>query len=752
MKKLISTLALAFVFSSVVYAVSIPYWTVSTRENAASQFGSADIKTNRAVYFNLDLAGLKSFLATAPLERSGIAPVKLTLPTPDGNQQDFTVVESSIMEKGLALKYPEIKTYLIQGITNPSACGRIDVTYLGFHAMILDGDKTFFIDPYNRGTSNSYICYYKVNAINKYDEGFCSFNSQSDENVQRAKEITNDIELKGALPVTTRSIAGTLRTYRLALACTGEYAAFFGGTKPATLSAMVTSINRVTGVYEREVDIRLILIANTDTLIFLDPNNDPYSNNSGGNMLGQNQTTVTNYIGSANYDIGHVFSTGGGGIAGLGVVCSGSKARGVTGSPTPVGDPFDIDYVAHEIGHQYGGNHTFNGNTGSCSGNGNSSTAYEPGSGSSIMAYAGICSPQDIASNSDAFFHTASFDEIVNYSTLSTGNNCPVQTATGNNAPVITSIGNNVSIPISTPFMLTGAANDPDGDTLTYSWEQYDLGPAGAPSSPSGNAPLFRSLPASLNSTRIFPRINFIISNNANPLGERLPTYARSMKFRLTVRDNKTGGGGVTYDPAFVTLNVVNTTTPFLVTNPNVLLTWPALSQQTVTWDVSNTNVAPIGAAFVDIKLSTDGGFTYPITLVSGVPNTGSSLVTMPNLTTNTARIMVKPTNNVFFDISNKNFIISAPQGVSENVMISQQINVSPNPASDFVNINWLGDYKGAYDVQLFDVQGRLVQSITGQKSDEELKITLNIETLSSGIYNCVIQTNQGKLIEKIIK
>lgn len=752
MKKLISSLAIAFAFTSVVHAISIPYWTVSTKENVASQFGPADIKTNRAVYFNLDLAGLKSFLATAPLERSGIAPIKLTLPTPDGKQQDFTVVESSIMEKGLAVKYPEIKTYLIQGVTNPSACGRIDVTYLGFHAMILDGDKTFFIDPYNRGTNNSYICYYKVNAINKYDEGFCSFNPQSDENIQRAKEITNDIELKEALPVTARSIAGTLRTYRLALACTGEYAAFFGGTKPATLSAMITSINRVTGVYEREVDIRLILIANTDTLIFLDPNTDPYSNNSGGNMLGQNQTTVTNYIGSANYDIGHVFSTGGGGIAGLGVVCSGSKARGVTGSPTPVGDPFDIDYVAHEIGHQYGGNHTFNGNTGSCSGNGNSSTAYEPGSGSTIMAYAGICSPQDIAGNSDAFFHTASFDEIVNYSTLSTGNNCPVQTATGNNAPVITSVFINSSIPISTPFMLTGSATDPDGDTLTYSWEQYDLGPSGAPSSPIGNAPLFRSLPASLKPTRIFPRINFIIANNANPLGERLPTYARSMKFRLTVRDNKAGGGGVTYDPAVVTLNVVNTTTPFLVTNPNVLLTWPALSQQTVTWDVSNTNAAPIGAAFVDITLSTDGGFTYPITLASGVPNNGTCTVTMPNLTTNTARIMVKPTNNVFFDISNKNFIISAPQGVSENVMVSQQVNVSPNPASDFVNINWLGDYKGTYDVQLFDVQGRLVQSVTGQKTDEELKITMNIETLSSGIYNCVIQTNQGKLIEKIIK
>ena len=224
------------------------------------------------------------------------------------------------------------------------------------------------------------------------------------------------------------------------------------------------------------------------------------------------------------------------------------------------------------------------------------------------------------------------------------------------------------------------------------------------------------------------------------------------MKFRLTVRDNKAGGGGVTYDPTFVTLSVVNTTTPFLVTNPNVLLTWPALSQQTVTWDVSNTNAAPIGAAFVDITLSTDGGFTYPITLAAGVPNNGSSVVTMPNLTTNTARIMVKPTNNIFFDISNKNFIISAPQGVSENVMVSQQVSISPNPANDFANINWVGDYNGSYDVQLLDVQGRVVSSTTGQKLDEELRITLNLQGLASGIYNCVIQTSQGKMIERIIK
>ena len=300
--------------------------------------------------------------------------------------------------------------------------------------------------------------------------------------------------------------------------------------------------------------------------------------------------------------------------------------------------------------------------------------------------------------------------------------------------------------------MLFRSATDPDGDTLTYSWEEYDLGPAGAPSTPSGTAPLFRSLPASLSPTRIIPRINYIISNNANPLGEKLPTYARTIKFRLTARDNKAGGGGVTYDPTLITLNAVNTGAPFLVTNPNVLLTWPALSQQTVTWDVAGTTAAPINAANVDITLSTDGGFTYPITLASGVPNSGSCVVTLPNVTTTTARVMVKPTNNIFFDISNKNFIISAPQGMSENLMSSQVVSVSPNPASDLVNINWLGDYNGDYQLRLSDLQGRTVISLKGSKTSEVINIGLDISTLSAGVYNCLIQTEQGKLIERIIK
>jgi hypothetical protein len=400
---------------------------------------------------------------------------------------------------------------------------------------------------------------------------------------------------------------------------------------------------------------------------------------------------------------------------------------------------------------KFGGNHTFNGNTGSCSGNRNANTAYEPGSGTTIMAYAGICSPQDVANHSDAFFHTASFDEIVNYTTLSTGNNCPVTSATGNNAPVINSIGTNVSIPISTPFMLTGDATDPDGDTITYCWEEYDLGPAGAPSTPTGNAPLFRSQAPLLSPTRIFPKINYIIGNTANPLGEKLPTYARSIKFRLTVRDNKAGGGGVTYGNTPLTLTVVNTITPFLVTNPNVILTWPALSQQNVTWDVSGTDQAPISATNVNILLSTDGGYTYPITLASSVPNSGSYTVTLPNLTTTTARIMVKPVNNVFFDISNKNFTISSPQGLSDNPIENQSVSVFPNPTEGVFTFSWAGSYKGDVDVMITDVTGRMVAQKKLYKSEAGLIESFDLSNFGKGIYTLVAQTPEGNAVRKVV-
>lgn len=446
------------------------------------------------------------------------------------------------------------------------------------------------------------------------------------------------------------------------MAATGEYTSFHGGTVPQGMAAIVTAMNRVSGIYERDVAIRMTLVANNDLVVYTNASTDPYTNNNGFTMLGQNQANLDAVIGSANYDIGHVFSTGGGGVAWLGVPClSGQKASGVTGLPNPIGDPYYVDFVAHEMGHQWGANHTFNGTTGACSGGNRwGPTAYEPGSGSTIMAYAGICAPQNLQIYSDDYFHRVSLDEIVSYSTAGSGNTCAVVTSTGNAAPIVDA-GQSYTIPASTPFALTGSATDPNGHPLTYCWEEFDKGPAGHPNTPSGNAPTFRSFDPVTSSTRSFPKISDLV-NNTQTIGEKLPTYSRTMNFKLTVRDNQANGGGV--DDDVMTVEVVDTTGPFLVTAPNTIVTWTGSGPHSVAWDVAGTAAAPIGCGLVDILLSTNGGVTFSEILVSETPNDGSEGVFPVVTDTTAARVKVACSDNIFFDISNQSFTIVGAHGL----------------------------------------------------------------------------------------
>ena len=309
------------------------------------------------------------------------------------------------------------------------------------------------------------------------------------------------------------------------------------------MAAIVTAMNRVNGIYETGVAVRMILVANNDLIVYTNSGTDRYSNNNGSAMLSQNQSSLDSVIGNGNYDIGHVFSAGGG-IAALGVPCfNPQKAEGVRGLSSSVGDPFFIDFVAHEMGRQYGAEHTFNGTSGSCSGgNRNGPTADEPGSGSTVMGYAGLCGAQDNQSHSDDHFYPASFDQITAHTQLSTGNNCPVITAMGNNVPSVDTGQSGFTIPIDTPFELTGSGADANSDNLEYRWEEFDLGPAGAP----GNAPLFRSFTAEPDPTRTFPQAGDLLSNTQT-IGELLPSYTRDVSFRLTALDNRSGGRGVNY-------------------------------------------------------------------------------------------------------------------------------------------------------------------------------------------------------------
>ena len=447
----------------------------------------------------------------------------------------------------------------------------------------------------------------------------------------------------------------TLHTYRLAVATTGEYTQFHGGSVSSSLGAVVTAVNRINEIYERELSVNFTLVGNNDQLIFTNGSTDPYSNNDGFDMLSENTSTINSIIGSSNYDIGHVFSTGGGGIAQLRAPCGSYKAEGVTGSGSPINDAFWVDYVAHEIGHQMGANHTFNGTAGSCSGNRSSSSAYEPGSASTIMGYAGICGSDNIAYNSDDYFHARSQAEVASF-TGGSGSSCGTHNSTGNQIPVV-SAGGDFTIPQQTPFALTGSATDSNGDSLTYNWEQYDLGASSAPGVDNGSGPIFRSFPALTSGVRTLPLLSSLINNTSPPLGSVLPSTSRVLDFRLTVRD---GRGGVANDDTRI--QVTANAGPFVITSPNSALHWTGGTLQQVLWNVADTDQFPINCANVDILFSADNGLTFSNTLLSTAPNDGSASVLVPNADVSQARIKVACSDNIFFDISDTSLTVTEGQ------------------------------------------------------------------------------------------
>lgn len=616
--------------------------------------------------FEVDRSLLERQLRSAPLEFTSAAeanPLRLKLPRPDGSLGTFAIVEAPVMAAELAAQFPEIRTYRGFDMEDPGRTARLDLTPQGFHAQVLGAGGAYYIDPLFHLDQSVYVSYRK----DQLTLDPVTSRSRQDGTADPVFDLDTSTATPWSVaagsdddpgPFSQRSGA-TLRTYRAAVAATGEYTAFHGGTVAAGQAAIVTAINRVTGIYEVEFAIRLQLVANNSSLVYTNAATDPYTNNNGVAMLAQNQTTVTSVIGSANYDIGHVFSTGGGGVASLGVVgFSTLKARGVTGLSSPIGDPFYVDYVAHEMGHQFGGDHTFNSAQGACSGNGVSASAYEPGSGSTIMAYAGICGSDDLQPNSDPYFHSRSFDQIINF----VDNVIPLvgtRTSTGNTVPTADA-GADYTIPAQTPFRVTGSATDADsGDALTYNWEQRDLGPfQSLAAADNGTSPLFRSWNATSDPTRYFPRLGDLLSNTL-AVGEKLPTVNRTLDLRLTVRDNRSGGGGVNTDDMVV--QVINTGAAFAVTAPNLsTVSWPGASLQTVTWNVAGTDSGAINTPTVNIRLSTDGGLTYPTILASNVLNDGSEEILVPSVNTSQARVMVEGAGNIFFDISNANFAITS--------------------------------------------------------------------------------------------
>ena len=631
-----------------------------TAAAAAPRATTLTLTLTRAQALTLDEPGLRAALATAPPEsRAGAAPLVLALPQPDGRSARFALREAPVMEPALAARYPQIRTYAGVGLDDATATVRLDLTPAGFHAQVLSSaGGGFDIDPVSPADQQHYLSYYQQEARPAAGKTpGCGAASTPAEALASAARVA---AWRGAGPQ-ARLSGAQVRTYRLALTCTPEYSITKGNTVASVLAGEVVTLNRVVGIFEREVSVRFSLVANNDRLIFLSgtgPQPSPTLTNSNQNfaLLDENQANIDRVIGNANYDIGHVFCTTGGGVAGVGVLClGGSKAKGVSGD--------DVKVICHEMGHQLGAMHTFNTNDSNRWG----STAWEPGSGATIMSYGGIFGPSDdVQDRSDDLFHTGSYEQM--QATIS-ARNCGTLTATGNLAPVVTGPASGKTLPLNTPFRLTATATDANNDPLTYSWEQFDVGPAGnltMPQVTGETPPLFRTRPPVASPTRYFPRLDELVNNTTAP-GERLPTVARTLKFRCTARDVHDGlvgvVGGVDYS-TLVSLNVSAAAGPFVVSAPNAAGTsWAGGSTQTVTWNVANTTAAPVSCALVNLRLSLDGGLTYPLTLATNVPNNGSASISVPNAPTATARVMVEAADNYFFNISNADFAITPGPG-----------------------------------------------------------------------------------------
>lgn len=611
--------------------------------------------------FGIDTGLLQQQLWSAPQEFSTAGrsnPLVLSLPTPEGKTERFAVRESSVMAPALQARYADqIRTFVAQGIDSPASTARLDLTPQGFHAQVLSPDGAWYIDPYihTGARDGAYLSYFKRDQDISDRGGYINCLTQDASPVVGPSMASSTLQRSGP----------TLKTYDLAVSTTGEYTSFHGGTVSFGLAAVTTVVNRLTGVYETDLTIRFQLVANNNLLINTNAATDPFSNPDNPNPTTtnqQNQAATDSLIGAANYDVGHVFHRGSnnglaGGIGTVGV--NGVKAQGFSATTSPINDSFTIDYVAHELGHQFGARHTFN-NCGGGQGDA-ANIAIEPGSGSTIMAYAGICGSTNIQNFSDAMFSSLNFDQILTYTSSGAGFTSATTTATGNTAPTVNGGPDHV-IPAGTPFELTATASDVDGDTLTYSWEQRNGGNPVSLGTDPGFGPIIRARGPAISPTRVFPRIQNLLANAFAP-GEILPTTTRNLNFTVLARDNRAGGGGINTDNVVVT-SIAGT--PFSVTNFNSFATVAGGSMQTLTWNPGISTGPAVNAQFVDISMSIDGGFTYPIVLATNTANDGTEQVQMPFDTGSTlVRFKVKGTGRIFFDINNANLTITSVPGTA---------------------------------------------------------------------------------------
>lgn len=770
MKKVLQLTLLLVLVTAVGFSQTDRFWSVNNESRSSILTDKAVARTSfpkEFKLFNVNIESLRTALFSIVGTNAAKHSTVISLPNSEGNFEQFEVFEASNFEPALQAKFPEIRAYSGRGITDRYATLKLSISPQGIQTMVFrTGTANEYIEPYSKNHTT-----YAVFKSQRNKGGLpwtCSTEDRQLATGLNAKVNSTDL---------TGSSAGELKTMRLAQSCNGEYSNFFGAFSAADVALVLAAYNatltRCNGCYEKDLALHLNLIATTTAVIFYDPTTDPYT--SLGNWNNELQATLTSLIGDPNYDIGHMFgASGGGGNAGcIGCVCSdGIKGRGIT-SPAdniPMGDNFDIDYVAHEVGHQLGGNHTFS--MGLESGGLNN---VEVGSGITIMGYAGITA-QDVAPHSIDIFSQRSIQQIQNNLATKT---CPITTnITATNATPVVAPVSNYTIPISTPFALTGSATDANaGDALTYCWEQNDQ----ANSTVSGTnsvafptklvGPNWLTFPATASPTRFFPRLSTVQAGlfvtpvlpggDAIANIEALSSVSRTLNFRLTVRDNSpyvavSPGPAKVGQTAFtdMTVTVTSTAGPFQVTSPNTNVSWFEGSSQTVTWLVNGTDGGAVNCANVRISLSTDGGTTFPTVLAANTANDGTESVTIPSGLSTTARIKVEAIGNVFYDISNVNFTIAAPPfGFNFSAPAAASIScAAATSASTTLGTVSNGGY--VVPINLTATSGvpagtNVTFSVNPVVPGNSTLVTLNnTNTLSAGTYNITVTGISGALTQ----
>lgn len=666
---------------------------------------------------------------------------EIEVPTINGDFEKFRVQETSNFAPELQAKYPDIRSYSGKSTKDETSSLHISVSPSGIQTMVLRADQsTEFIEQEAKDKNS-----YRLFSSKKREKGVLPFVCTTED-----QTVSKSLYNKTAK---SASSAGVFKTFRLALSCTGEYWQYHVAKGSSAAAAINATMTRVNAIFNKDLALKLELIANNNSILYDDPAADPYSPVVGtapGAWSQELQRKLDDVIGNANYDIGHLFgATGGGGNAGcIGCVCDAGKGSAYT-SPAngvPEGNTFDLDFVAHELGHQLGANHTF---SHELEGEG---VNVEPGSGSTIMSYAGITEDYDVVSNSDDYFTYASIKQIQDNMATKT---CGTAVILPNNTPTAAA-GLDYTIPTGTAFVLKGTASDPNGNTMTYCWEQNDsaITASGANSfalSNKADGPLFRSLKPGNSTTRYMPALNNVLTNRLSSAWESVSTVGRTLKFAFTVRDNAAQGLAQTKtDEMVVTVDPL--TGPFAVVSQSTNdISWAPFTSQTITWSVNNTTALP-GANTVNIKLSTDGGLTFATTLVSNTPNDGSQTITVPNILAQNCRILIEPTNNIFYAVNASSFAIgyssvttctsysfTTPFAIPDNSSTTKSTVV---PAQETiitdvnVSIGLTHAYLGEVELELINPQAKVVKLLGRNCGATNAALVLNFDDLGSAL-NC---------------